>query len=202
MDYSNTKWGLLFPKMTSSEDQSTGIYAFTLPGLLGDMLDKAEDLYGARDATYTITGTEFFKDAPRIRYFGKDFKRMVFQLKPDCLADEVLACFQLALLCIHSLSPCYGKRMTVLHQGLAVHFASVYTQERCNEEMSGGQKDFDDACADVRELLEFDPAIVHKVREKQPVFDLMTPNDLKTACSAVPSDLAEKLVAPFKPRFF
>ena len=56
--------------------------SWTLASRLGDMLDMAEKLFGGRDTSYTLLGTQFTSDGPRIWYRGKHRKHIIIQLSP------------------------------------------------------------------------------------------------------------------------
>ena len=47
-----------------------GGYTWTLPSLLGDMLDRAQTQFGPRDLSYTLPGVEFGFGLPCIWWPG------------------------------------------------------------------------------------------------------------------------------------
>ena len=174
------------------------IFSWTLAARLGHMLNQAEHLFGARDSTYTILGVEFGGDIPRVRYL-RNWHQAIVQITPSCATDTVRACHQMAYQCIHLLSPTDTRNVTVLEEGLAIHFSRRYIREhlRAVNWLSDETESHSNACMLVEQLLTLDPAIICSVRRSQPTISHISPDDIRTVCSNVPTELATALTQPF-----
>src|SRR5215211_2167579 len=106
-----------------------GHYTWTLPSILGDMLQLAQDMFGERDRSYTILGVEFCGDHPRIWCPGNR-RDLVVQLGARCMDEPQRACYQMAHESIHLLGPQGCSGATVLEEGLATWYAQYYMAER------------------------------------------------------------------------
>jgi hypothetical protein len=171
-------------------------YTWTLASRLGEMLHRAEQLYGARDASYTILGFEFGAGVPHIWYPGNR-RHIVIQLTLECLTDLRRACYQLAHECVHVLAPTGGQTANVLEEGLASHFSELYFQDTFAATMPSDLQSYADACGSVRQLLAIDQTIIRTLRSTQPAFHLVTADNILALRTDVPRPLAESLVVPF-----
>jgi len=172
-------------------------YTFTLASRLGDMLHRAEQLFGPRDASYTILGIEFTTGPyPQVWYPG-DRRYIVIQLTMQCLVEPVRAFYQLAHECIHLLAPTGGRNANVLEEGLATYFSETYLSQTFGASIPAELASYTKACSDVRRLLAIDQNLIRTVRLKQPSFHLITTNDVLAVRSDTPRELVDSLVAPF-----
>jgi hypothetical protein len=69
-------------------------YTWTLATRMCGILIEIEDLYGARDMTWTPVGVEFGPDTPQLWYPGST-RFIAIQLAMNAVDDNVLACYQL-----------------------------------------------------------------------------------------------------------
>ena len=171
-------------------------YTWTMASRLGEMLNRAEELFGPRDLSYTIIGVEFCADGPQLWYPGSR-RHIVIQLSVSCLTDRVRAYYQLAHECIHLLAPSGGRNANVLEEGLATYFSELYVQETFGNSMKPELASYAGACELVRQLLTIDECFVLKLRAKQPTMHLTRVEDIWAIRPDVPRELAESLVAPF-----
>ncbi|HWI56310.1 MAG TPA: hypothetical protein VNZ22_03735 [Bacillota bacterium] len=107
-------------------------FTWTLASRLGDMLHLAEDLFGARDASYTILGVEFVADLPRL-WFPGNRRHVVVQLHSSAAMDMSRACYQLAHETVHLLSPNGGGAASNLEEGVATYFAGYYMRTQFHQ---------------------------------------------------------------------
>jgi len=177
------------------------VIAWTLPARLGQMLRRAESIYGARDVTYTILGVEFAENAPNIRYF-RGWRQAIVQITPACATDTVAACYQMARECIHLLSPPDGRQFTVLEEGLATHFSHRYLREYLHAVVwvADELESYRNACILVEQLLAVDPGVMRSLRQRQISISHITVDDIQAACPQIPLDLATALTQPFAPK--
>ena len=81
-----------------------------LPLLLRQMLDSAEEMFGQRDASFAVTGIEFWQGCPTID-FPKGFEGKEIEIKLQIYAEDEKemamrrARYQLAHETVHLLSP-------------------------------------------------------------------------------------------------
>jgi len=171
-------------------------YTWTLASRLGHMLRRAKELYGPRDASYTVLGIEFCGNVPQL-WYPNNCRHVVIQLTTDCMTNPVKALYQLAHECIHLLAPSGGQHTNVLEDGLATHFAECYTREELGVSIPCELESYVKACALVERLLEIDPLSVRTLRKTQPAMYLLTAEDIVHVYQEIPRDLAEQLVKPF-----
>lgn len=171
-------------------------YSWTLASLLGDMLHRAEQIFGPRDSSYTILGVEFCAGTPQLWYPGNR-RHIAIQLTMECLTDQVRACYQLAHESVHLLAPTGGRNANVLEEGLATYFSELYLHDTFAKTMLPELASYADACSRVRQLLAIDPSVIRTLRAKQPAIHLATVDDILAARPDVPRELAESLVSPF-----
>lgn len=95
----------------------------TLASRLGEMLIIAEDLFGKRDRTYTFLGIEFTAAEPHIHFEAN--KSLIMRLHLSALLEPMEAYKQMTHECIHMLSPCPQKPVTILEEGMAEVWKSV-----------------------------------------------------------------------------
>ncbi len=105
-------------------------FTFTLSSRLGQMLQKAEELYGERDKSFTILGIEFKEGVPQI-WFPGNCGNVIIQLGLRAMQDVNQALFQLAHECVHLLNPHAGNG-NMLEEGLAVLFSVEFMRDSIN----------------------------------------------------------------------
>ena len=112
--------------------------AVRLPLRLRQMLDMAEELFGARDESYSVTGIAFWEGSPTIDFpQGYEAKEIDIWLQIVLRDDMDFAmkrtCYQLAHETVHLLSPVRRETGTYLEEGVACHFAVHYMTTKLNE---------------------------------------------------------------------
>ncbi|VVM48107.1 hypothetical protein PS662_00643 [Pseudomonas fluorescens] len=170
--------------------------SWTLATRLGDMIYKAEQMYGQRDQSWTVLGVEFGGDIPRI-WFPQPGKSIVIKLATNALDDSIIACYQLAHECIHLLAPCGSALVPVIEEGLATVFSEDYVAHVLNGHVVTDEAPYINAAALVRELLTIRPNAILRLREIEPAFTKMTPETFRQAGIEDQDSLIEKLLAPF-----
>jgi len=169
---------------------------WTLASRLGDMLQMAEELFGARDLSYTILGMEFHDGNPQI-WYPCSGRHIVIRLSLRCMSDAVEAHYELAQECIHLLAPSGSLLTNVLEEGLSIYFAGRYLKENLGETKTCDTANYTTALELVERLLAIDSTVVRRVRQTQPAIYLLTPADLLACNPSIPYDLAEQLTARF-----
>jgi hypothetical protein len=173
-------------------------FTFSLASRLGDMIRRAEQIFGPRDTSFTPLGVEFRDTPPPQIWFPGNCRHIVIQLTADCSTNVVEACYQLAHEAVHLLAPTGGAfPANVLEEGCATDFAAKYVAEHFHFAIQPGKATYDLACQKARALLALDATIVRRIREKQPAFHLMTKEHILEACDKVPEELAVALIEKF-----
>lgn len=107
--------------------------AVRLPLRLRQMLDMAEELFGARDESFSVTGIAFWEGIPTIDFpQGYEAKEIDIWLQIVLRDDMDLAMrrarYQLAHETVHLLSPVLREKATYLEEGVACYFAEYYVK--------------------------------------------------------------------------
>lgn len=171
-------------------------YTYTLASRLGNMLSMAEQMFGERDRTYTILGTEFYDGVPQLWYPG-NCKNIVIQLNKDTLNNEHQAYYQLAHESIHLLSPTGGNHSNVLEEGLATYFSQLYMDTFFpGEGWHANDERYSNACELIKKVLSVDPKIIKKLRKNQPVISKIKKEELLN--EGIEEKLAEELTKKFQ----
>lgn len=172
-------------------------YKWTLPSLLGDMLNKAEKLFGPRDMSYTILGIEFNNTGPRVWYPG-DCKHIIIQL--SLAVDSIDSiCYQLSQETIHLLAPTGGRNANNLEEGLSICFAHEYMEKVMYRpipypaEYSDYKKPFEE----VKPLLDNDPECIKKLRTEEPTFSKIKEEHMQRVFPNLNSETIEFLLSKF-----
>lgn len=169
-----------------------GGFSWTLPSLLGEMLVRAEALYGPRDASYTMLGIEFSIGPPQIWYPGSR-KHVVVQLNITALQDNYLARYQLAHECIHLLSPTGGPHALVLEEGLAVAFAEDSVGPNSDGQTPTNDPKYAAACRLVRTFISRYPDAIKRLRAIEPGISKITPDRFRSEVPDLPPAITERL---------
>lgn len=171
--------------------------SWTLPSLLGKLMQRAEDRYGTRDMSFTILDVEFGPSpVPHIWYPG-DCKHIIVRLAPNALDDEHIALHQLAHECLHLLAPVVGMSALVLEEGLATVFSEDFMFERFGLSGMTTDKRYAYAARLVRQLLETVPLAIKVLRSHEPCLSRIIAEHFKKHLPQVKPELAEKLTAHF-----
>jgi hypothetical protein len=176
--------------------QSGDGYTWTLASRLGDMLFLAEKMFGPRDQSYTILGTEFCNGEAQLWYPGNR-GHIIIQLNNSCMTDIPQACYQLAHECVHLLSPSGGRHANVLEEGLATHFARSYVRKNFGFDMMESIPSYTEAREACEQLLNLQSNIIPVLRLRQPAIRLISEQDIIDIRPDCPQALAQKLTTPF-----
>ncbi|MBC7810713.1 MAG: hypothetical protein H7175_06175 [Burkholderiales bacterium] len=174
-------------------------YTWTFASLLGHMLRLAQQMFGARDHSYTILGIEFTaKDHPNL-WHPRNGKDIIIQLTQRCLEQPQRACFQMSHEVVHLLSPTGRKQTNVLDEGLASYFSIYYmTHVIGNPNWRYNIASYDAAMTLVKVLLEIDPDAVKTLRAEQPTIPLIGEELILKHYPQVTQPVAAALAAQFE----
>ena len=151
----------------------------TLSYRLGDMLIKAEKMFGARDYSYTVLGVEFSCEGPCIWY--SENRRFITILISSDVDSYSRVLYQLAHETVHLLAPTGGSNATNLEEGVACYFASHYMKEAVKEERwKPADPRYRHALKIVSPLLDSDLGCIRRLRERQPSFTKMSVDDIRS----------------------
>lgn len=177
-------------------DSNDGL-TWTLTTRLGAILFEVEQLYGARDLSWTILGVEFGPDAPQIWYPGNR-KHIAIRLASNALESTPLACYQLAHECVHLLAPGGISTVPVIEEGLATVFSEDYVVRELGLKVDTNMPSYRAAAALVREMLRIDPNAIQSLRAIEPAFRKITRETFDAAGVLVPLQLQTQLLVPFQ----
>lgn len=160
------------PNLLVAQSLPTGDgYTWTLASRLGDMLYVAQELFGERDASFTILGVEFVDNGPRLWYPGNR-NDIVIQLGPSAAVDMSQACYQLAHEVVHLLAPVVDSNN--FEEAVACYFSEFYMKSKF------GQNNWHPivpsyvrALALVAPRLNNDVQCIRRLRDKTPSFSLI-----------------------------
>jgi len=172
-------------------------YTWTLASRLGDILVKAESVFGPRDKNFTILGVELCGSSPQI-WFPGNCGNIIIQITESCANDVNRACYQIAHEAVHLLSPIGKADATVLEEGLATYFSAKYCLESQGISWNEELESYKLARLLVEQLLTVDSDIICRIRIKQPKISCITAQDIISANNNIPLDLANKLVSKFE----
>jgi hypothetical protein len=183
----------------SKELETKDGYTWTMASRLGDMLRKAEELFGKRDMEYTILGVEFaLTERPQVWYPG-NYKHIIVQLNKHALENLNQALYQLSHETVHCLSPIGKKAANILEEGLATYFSEWYMKQNGLGDWFASLPEYIEAVKLVKDLLAIDSDIIKKVRAIQTTISEIKPEELLQANNNIPKELADKLCEPFYP---
>ena len=172
-------------------------YMWTIVSRLGDMFNKAEELFGVRDKEYTILGIELANNSQPQIWFPGNCKYVIIQITEDCSKNMEKAIFQVAHEAIHCLCPNSKKKVTVLEEGLATYFSMYYThtyQINYNIDKPQYQVAYD-LCS---KLLEYDIELIKKARTIESDISLIDKELLLKVCPDIDHTLLNELTKKFE----
>lgn len=174
-----------------------GKYTWTLPSLLGDMLQLAQEWFGERDREWTILGVEFCGDHPRVWCPGNR-RDIVVQVAVRCMDEPQRAAYQLAHECVHLIAPIGCKDSSVLEEGLATWFAQYYMAERIgNPNWRSTMYSYTVAQEKAEKLLALDKDAIKKLRAEIPQISYFTKDLLLKHYPELGEPLAAELTSRF-----
>jgi hypothetical protein len=171
---------------------------------LGLFLEKAEELFGPRDKSFTLLGTEFHDGPNRVIYPNANHDQIVILLSKEARGNHDQALFQLAHETVHVLAPVDVGTSTVLEEGLATYFsltapdfADPTYARRSEASLTGKFRAYRDALNDVRALLSVDPTVVARIRKANELFASVTPSRLCNVAPHCSTEVADRLTHTF-----
>jgi hypothetical protein len=170
-------------------------FTWTLTTIFGELLDRAECLYGPRDPGWTILGIEFSGDGPLI-WFPGNRRNISIMLSDKARENPGAAIFELSHEVVHLLAPTSDARAPVIEEGLATHF-SRHAAPDFGSLYVPSDPAYLDAERLVREVLNLYPDAIRTIRARCPSFAAFTPDLIQSLCPQVPSQAAEKLCSRF-----
>ena len=180
-----------------------------LPLLLKEMLDMAEELFGARDESFRVTGMGFWECCPTIN-FPKGYERkeidiwLQIVLRDDMDFAMKRAYYQLAHETVHLLSPVRRETGTYLEEGVACHFAVHYMTTKLNENeffwMDTGDPKYQRALNVVKPHVDRNKQAIIELRRDEAEwrkFGDISEEELKEAFPRLEAEDAHLLTSPF-----
>jgi len=182
-----------------TNDRTGNSVGWTLPTILGDMLVKAEEMYGDRNCNCTYLGIElgYNSDCIARRSCSGYFTSRV---DLNTIRNDICTWRQLAHDCIHLLSPPGNGHTTCLEEGLAVHFELSYMLEEFRSGTWEGNLTINSDCPAlkmVQQLLDIEPSAIKLLRVHEPTISRISAELIVNVCPLVSLDLALQLAAPF-----
>jgi len=167
--------------IVANPDPAIPEYGKSLVSRFGEMLIKAEGLFGPRDMTYTIVGVEFMDNVQRTDFLGADVHRqLIIHLPTSSIKDYPQCLYMLAHEAFHCLSIKRGIPANRLEEGLATYFAKIFMDHLgMGNNWSSYGVNYNEAMKDAEALLRLDHEVIKKVRQFQPTVSLITQDDLK-----------------------
>lgn len=166
--------------------------------LFGDMILKAEGMFGKRDHTYTLLGIEIYEgENPCLTRFDNT-PIILIQITKECEFNMNQAVFQVSHEVIHCLSPVNFGVASVLEEGLATYFSFYYLQSINISWNCDIPANYDSAYLLVLQLLSIDDKIILKLRELEPTISNFTAELLLSVNSAIPRQLAQIITQKFQ----
>lgn len=145
---------------------------------LRDMLNLAEELFGQRDPSYSVSHIETSHEIPQIMFSNEDPKSIYIRIFTDPAENMSQVLYQLAHETVHLLAPVRGIANN-LEEGVATYFAGHYMKVRMNEPTWRPKKDsYKVVLAKVQQTLVDNPYCIRELRRKYPKFYDMYKNDV------------------------
>ena len=183
-----------------------------LPLLLKEMLDMAEELFGARDESFRVTGMGFWECCPTIN-FPKGYERKEIDIwlqivsKDDMDVAIKRARYQLAHETVHLLSPVCRNKATYLEEGVACYFAEYYVKREWNDVWRPGDPEYERALCLVKALVKEETENnserrwrikdLRTVEDEWRKFGDISEEELKEAFPRLEAEDAHLLTSPF-----
>lgn len=163
---------IIHPDLIVTSSRREG-FRQTLASRLGEMLIIAEDLFGKRDHNYTFLGVEFTEDAPHIH--PEMNKSLIMRLPINSMFEPMITYAYMAHECIHLLSPCPHRPVTILEEGIAEVFAYIYMRDTMKIEIPSRKSGsaYHEAGELVAMLMSIDPYGIKRIREVEPTISLI-----------------------------
>ena len=184
----------------ANPDNNIPEFEKSLSSRFGEMLLKAEELFGERDMSYTLLGFEFISNGQHIYHLGAEVNKQILIHLPLYASQDYTQClYMMSHEAFHCLGPNRNVPATRLEEGLATYFAKYYMNfHNLGPDWRTNTANYDEAMADVETLLNIDREFIKKVRSVKQTTSLIDKADL-TAINNDPANhaLYDKLVTQF-----
>lgn len=150
---------------------------YNLSFWLRDMLRMAEDLYGPRDPSYSVSHIDTGHEISRIMFSGNNSNNIYIRLETDPADWISQALYQLAHETVHLLAPVRGKANN-LEEGVATYFAGHYMKVKMSEQWNPGMESYEVVLRKVQQTLVNNPYCIRELRREYPYFYNMDKNDV------------------------
>ena len=169
----------------------------TLAYQLSKMLHMVEELFGARDYSYTILGIEFASDGPQI-WYPRNHRHIIVQLNVSTATDMPKAYYQMAHETIHLLAPTRLCDVTVFEEGVACYFAAYYMKYKFNQpNWSPTLPSYRRALEIIAPRLNEDIRCIRRLRKNQPSFQKMSKEAVSSEFPKLTSENVDFLMSTF-----
>lgn len=173
-----------------------------LTQIFQNMLNKAEEMFGERDRSWTFIGIEFYNDGPYIMYYPN--KRISIVLSKDCstlIPGFPQLYYQLSHEVCHLLYPTGKKDANVLNEGISTYFSKVYldilfpNNDYAIENIKKSR--YSRAYTLVEKLLSLDPNSIKKIRSINPNISYVTKEEISLLNFELNDEEIKELIANF-----
>lgn len=167
-----------------------------------NMLNKAEEMFGERDKSWTFIGIEFYNDGPYIMYYQN--KRISIVLSKDCsklIPEFPQLYYQLSHEVCHLLYPTGKKDANVLNEGISTYFSKVYldilfpNNDYAIENIK--KSIYFRAYILVEKLLSLDPDSIKKIRAINPNISYVTKEEISSLNFELNDEEIDELITKF-----
>ena len=169
----------------------------TLAYQLSKMLHMVEELFGARDYSYTILGIEFASDGPQI-WYPRNHRHIIIQLDLSAATNILQACYQMAHETVHLLAPSCGRNANNFEEGVACYFAAYYMKYKFNQpNWSPTLPSYRRALEIIAPRLNEDIGCIRRLREHHPSFQDITKEEISREFPKLASENVDFLMSTF-----
>ena len=169
----------------------------TLAYQLSKMLHMVEELFGARDYSYTILGIEFASDGPQI-WYPRNHRHIIIQLDLSAATNILQACYQMAHETVHLLVPSGGRNANNFEEGVACYFAAYYMKYQFNQpNWSPTLPSYRRALEIIAPRLNEDIGCIRRLREHHPSFQDITKEEISREFPKLASENVDFLMSTF-----
>ena len=166
------------------------------------MLNKAEDMFGERDKTWTFVGIEFYDDGPYIMYYPNKTVSIVLSTDSSKFYPNYPQLFyQLSHEVCHLLYPTGKRDANILNEGISTYFSKVYLDilfPNNDYAISNISKSiYYRAYLLVEKLMQIDSESIKKIRKKNPQISYLTKEELQSLNFQLTDNEIEELISRF-----
>jgi len=164
---------IIHPNLIVTSSSLEG-FRSTMASRLGEMFLIAENLFGKRDRSYSFLGFEFTDNGPNLHY-ERD-KSFLMRIQSGVMLEPMFVYAQMAHECVHMLSPCPQRPVTILEEGMAEFFAYIYMRDTMEYKLTPKPPGtaYHEAGQLVAMLMSLNPYGIKQIREEEPTISLIT----------------------------